>query len=102
MILFVYGTLKDEQTASQFLDRVPEMRYAELEDYRTAGLNIVKDSNHRVLGVKFEVSESEMLELDKYEGVSHNLYKRINVKLKDGTEAVAYQKCDPETVINFE
>jgi len=102
MILFVYGTLTSPHIASQFLERTPEMHPAELEGYKKVRLNIVKDPNHKVSGVKMEVSEYEMGYLDIYEGVLYNLYKRIDVKLKDGTKAIAYQKCDPKTVINFE
>jgi len=102
MILFVYGTLMNAQVAHSFLDREPEMYSAEVPGYKIIGLNIIKYTGASASGFKLEVSESEMKMLDAYEGVVDKLYKRIQIKLKDGTEAVAYQKCNPDIKINFE
>lgn len=57
--------------------------------------DIIEDSNSKVYGVIYELSEEQMKKLDAKEGVSKNIYKRSTVSVKIGTrqvEAVAYTK----------
>lgn len=71
----------------------------ELDGYRKAGLNVIADDESSVEGEFFNVTDEDMARLDRYEGVAGGLYRSIKVTLKSGTEALVYEKCNPEQVV---
>lgn len=48
----------------------------------SAKVNIERNASSKVLGVVFEISASDLAELDRYEGVAGGHYKRKNVQVK--------------------
>lgn len=89
--LFVFGTLVDRYFTEGLLGHPVQTYSEELSNYKKVGLNIVESEGDKVYGVTFEVSKKDLQILDRYEGVKDNFYKRINVMLDSGEEAIAYQ-----------
>ena len=89
--LFTYGTLVSRRFTSDML-RHEMTSYSELlPGYKKIGLNIIESEEGEVDGVAYEVTAKDLKILDKYEGVEKGFYKRINVTLASGEEAIAYQ-----------
>lgn len=97
--VFCYGTLLYPETRIAVMGHDAVIKHETLKDYNKYGLNIVKEKGGVVYGAWFEASEEDMKCLDRYEGVSSHLYRRINVTLDSGVEAIAYEKCNPESVV---
>lgn len=97
--VFVYGTLLYPETRTAVIGRNPITYSDTLKGYKKSGLNIIQDEDSEVSGAWFEVSKEELASLDRYEGVSSNLYRRIEVELVSGDRAWVYEKCNPEQVV---
>lgn len=97
--VFVYGTLLNRDVRDAIIGRSTTTYSDVLEGYKKVGLNIVEEPKSEVDGVYFEVTAEELERLDKYEGVATGLYKRVDVTLASGDEAIVYQKCNPGQVI---
>ena len=91
--LFAYGTLQTESVQlSTFArklngspDALPGYRLQMIEHHRN--LEFTRNSSDFVDGTVFSVTEQELQQSDAYEPDG---YKRIQVKLRSGTEAWVY------------
>lgn len=97
--MFVYGTLMNRDTRDDVVGNPKDTYNNELNGYRRVGLDVVEEEGSVVSGMTFEVNEIELARLDIYEGVAHNLYRRKQVELADGSIAWVYQKCDPRSQV---
>ena len=87
--LFVYGTLRSKATCA-YLGVFPKTKTpATLYGYEKQGLNIEKKEGSSVDGFVLQVTQQELIAIDKYEGVPSG-YKRIFVEV-NGENVFAYQ-----------
>jgi gamma-glutamylcyclotransferase (GGCT)/AIG2-like uncharacterized protein YtfP len=93
--IFVYGTLKRghlrapvlaQQTFIEEVKTLPQYKLFDLGDF--PGLMQVENGN-AIIGELYEVDETCLKRLDRIEG-HPTLYKRDNINLANGEEAVAY------------
>lgn len=89
--VFVYGTLLNKQLLIDIVGRYPQNYTNTLLGYKKVGLNIIESEHDKVYGITFEVTKKELKALDVYESVATGLYKRIEITLESGEEAIAYQ-----------
>jgi len=61
--------------------------------------NIIKDNSSHVEGIIYEVSQEDLIKLDKFEGVSNGHYRRENHHINN-KECVVYIANDEWTSIN--
>lgn len=101
MLYFSYGS---NMWAKQMEVRCPDHRLVGagvLKDYRwiissRCYANIVESSSDVVLGVVYEISESDERELDHYEGVGSGSYRRKFLRVKvDGSHKTCLVYIDP-------
>ena len=89
--VFVYGTLTQPVFRTYaclcFVGATP----AQLPGFEKAGRTIHKTNHSVVPGQLITVSKQELRLLDRYEGVPDR-YRRITVRLRDGTTAEVYQR----------
>ena len=94
--LFTYGTLQDEMIQAVVYSRrlsgsEDELRGFKISDEKVAGAYpvIIKTDNSedRVSGVVYLITNNELLKTDAYEGT---MYKRIKVTLASGIESWVY------------
>lgn len=89
--LFVYGTLIDRHFTGGLLGHEITSYSETLPGYKKVGLNIVESTDDEVFGVAYEVTNADLRILDVYEGVKDKHYKKIDVVLESGENAIAYQ-----------
>jgi gamma-glutamylcyclotransferase (GGCT)/AIG2-like uncharacterized protein YtfP len=96
--IFVYGSLKKEQSAHGFLtehqatfvkDAVTTPEYHIYSISWFPGMVIDELMSGGVHGEVYEVSEACMNDLDRYEGAP-GLFRREEITLADGNTAIAY------------
>ncbi|MBN1521831.1 MAG: gamma-glutamylcyclotransferase [Candidatus Aureabacteria bacterium] len=94
MYYFAYGSNMDH---GQMAERCPDSRFlkrAYLKDHRfvydgrsfsrgVSVANIVSSRGEKVWGGLFEISESDLMKLDFYEGHAHRIYDRKVVEVVD-------------------
>ncbi|MFH6602705.1 gamma-glutamylcyclotransferase family protein [Maribacter algicola] len=94
--LFSYGTLQEhdvqnvlfQKTLSGCPDEVTGFVLSPNKAYGIyPALLKTKDSSHRISGMVYEVTETDLANADDYEG---DFYKRIRVGLKSGKKAWLY------------
>jgi|TARA_B110000263_G_scaffold243830_1_gene251076 gamma-glutamylcyclotransferase (GGCT)/AIG2-like uncharacterized protein YtfP len=92
--LFVYGTLIDKGIQKGVLGREVSCREDTLLDYSKKPHTIFKvyptikkHTGDSVNGVVLDVTDHDLNLLDRYES---NLYKKIDIKLASGIEAITY------------
>jgi gamma-glutamylcyclotransferase (GGCT)/AIG2-like uncharacterized protein YtfP len=100
MRIFVYGTLRRNQTAYHLMEDANAEYLGEARttnDYILYNVydfpGMIKSHSLRLNGVRgelFEVDENNMRKINRYECVESNLFKRDVVELVDGTQAIAY------------
>ena len=85
--IFVYGSLRDPDVLNRLLRRVPPMKPARVEGYRTyfdqeAGYPMaIKEKGSAIDGsLMTGIGSRDLSMLDDYEGVRKRLYKRIKVQ----------------------
>ena len=92
--MFVYGSLckpsvrsvilgRSVETTEDFLDDYDKVDHSYFKVYPT----IKKKAGKRVMGEMFEVNDTDLEILDRYET---DYYKRIKVELVSGKEALTY------------
>lgn len=96
--VFVYGILKDDLVRTRTIGRYVVTRKAILEGYNASSqLEIegkyydvaIPDKSSKLEGLVMNLSSSEIIKLDEWET---NAYKRMLIKLVDGTNAWVYTK----------
>lgn len=97
--IFVYGTLRDEQTRIELLGYNPCSTCATIKGYRTDSISIdgIKypiiiedaDSNEIITGEYFEVEDMDLEKLDAYES---SAYRRKEVTMDNEEIAWVYFK----------
>jgi gamma-glutamylcyclotransferase len=102
---FAYGSNMSTQQMLKRTGSVPESRVAHLDGYRIAFrkyrdteevyADILPDKTKKVIGVAYRCSDKALEQLDIFEGVAGNCYRRenISIELTDSDEkvtAVAY------------
>lgn len=93
--LFAYGTLLSASVQRAVIGRAVSGESAELVGFRKTTVqdgnevfpNLVSQPGESVSGHLFEVTESELSRIDRYEG---DLYARHRATLKDGREVWVY------------
>ncbi len=93
--LFAYGTLLSASVQRAVIGRAVSGETAELTGFRKTTLqdgdevfpNLVPAPGETVSGQVFEITESELSRVDRYEG---DLYARHRVTLTDGREVWVY------------
>lgn len=97
MKVFCYGTLKRDFPAhylmgdSKFLgEATTQSRFVLYDHGGFPGLAETEGDKGCVHGELYDVSEAVLKDLDRYEGVSHGLFRRGEVELIDGSTAMAY------------
>lgn len=90
--VFVYGSLLNPTVRQMVIGREVPAKADSLSDYIQVSHSLlpypsIDKAKGFVRGITFEVSDEELKKLDRYE-TSH--YKRIEVKLKSGTNAICY------------
>lgn len=102
-LCFAYGS---NMWSAQMEKRCPQSKkvgVARLLDYRwiisaRGYANVVKSMNDYVEGVLFEISATDEVSLDKYEGVSSGSYQKVDLPvLHEEQEKVALVYVDPVT-----
>ena len=98
---FAYGS---NLWVEQMRDRCPNHRlvgFGVLKGYRwiissRGYANIVKSSQSEVMGTIYEISESDESSLDRYEGVSYDLYRKETLDIEfDGLYMACLVYIDP-------
>ena len=89
--LFTYGSLVNRHFTGGLLGYEITSYSETLPGYKKVGLNIIESPEDEVYGVAYKVTAKDLKILDKYEGVENKHYRRIDVKLQSGAEAIAYQ-----------
>jgi gamma-glutamylcyclotransferase (GGCT)/AIG2-like uncharacterized protein YtfP len=86
--VFVYGTLRDQDTLHRLFRKVPPMKPARVNDYRkfydeASGYQMaVHEKGSFVEGSVLQgVGNRDLSAIDNYEGVPKGLYKRITVQV---------------------
>lgn len=102
--VFVYGTLRDQDTLYRLLRRNPPMKPARVNDYRryndeASGYPMaIHEKGSYIDGALLTgIGNRDLSALDNYEGVHKGLYKRITVQVlpagsKTPVEAQMYVK----------
>jgi len=92
--IFVYGSLLEKSIQNMVLGREVPQKEDTLHDYMKTDHSVFliyptikKHTGDSVNGRVLEVGDYDINTLDRYES---NLYKKINVKLASGTEALTY------------
>lgn len=101
--LFVYGTLKKDGQAHYMLEKFNPTFLGEIKTHSRYHLfdqgyfpGMVEDDSHAstgVVGELFEVPNECLRVTDRYECVAEGLFRRANIELEDGQEAIAYLVC---------
>lgn len=98
--LFTYGSLADERQVAKLLSRPAAASRAELLDYERVGPGgapypmIVAAAGGRVEGKLYRhLSEEEFAQLDAYEGVADDLYRReLALVVRPGGDAAVAEE----------
>lgn len=98
MLFFTYGTLQTGRSAHSFLSRhnaqslgqIKTDPHYHLYDVGFPGMVLEEKPGVGVTGELFEAPEAAFPDMDRYEGISHGLFKKEKVTLEDGREATAY------------
>ena len=85
-LYFAYGSNMDEEQMNGRCPGARKVGIAKLNAYRfiinSRGVaSVVPDRKHTVHGVLWEISGDNAAALDSYEGVKHNFYHRVHVKV---------------------
>jgi gamma-glutamylcyclotransferase (GGCT)/AIG2-like uncharacterized protein YtfP len=101
--IFVYGTLKKDGGAYHMLDRFNPTFLGEIrthsryhlfdQGYFPGMIEDASNSSMGVLGELYEVPIECLKVTDRYECVSDGLFRRADIELSDGSEAIAYLIC---------
>ena len=91
--LFVYGLLKEKNIQDRLFNRIIKQQPYMIEGYGISdklvnGMykTIEFDSDEYTYGVLLHLEDHELDITDRFEGVTHGLYKRINI----GNDVQAY------------
>ena len=91
--LFVYGLLKEKNIQDRLFNRIIKQQPYMIEGYGISdklvnGMykTIEFDSDEYTYGVLLHLEDHELYITDRFEGVTHGLYKRINI----GNDVQAY------------
>jgi len=104
--IFLYGTLKRNERAHFFLsnhrskficEAKTHSRYHLYDQGYYPGMVINEQINGGVHGELFEVTDECLKDLDIYEGVDSDLFRKEQIQLEDGSSAIAYLIVDPVT-----
>jgi gamma-glutamylcyclotransferase (GGCT)/AIG2-like uncharacterized protein YtfP len=99
--LFAYGTLQSEDVQQDLFGRIlqgtPEILVGyelnEIQIEEEFGIvhypiiNETTDSNNTITGILYEITQTELRQVDLYEGLH---YKRVEVQLQSNQKAWAY------------
>lgn len=90
MKIFIYNTLLNHPTLAHALRYLPRTRKAKMANVSEKSYNgyptLVPSPGHRVYGEVFEIGDTEVKRLDKWE----EKYHRVLLRLMDGELAYAY------------
>ncbi len=94
-LLFVYGTLQDPEIQMHVFGRITAGTPDALDGYRKAEIAIggstypiaKLDSASSIDGRTLEVSQEELMNIDRYEGGE---YRRLRVRLRSAVETWVY------------
>src|SRR5947207_8142606 len=94
-LLFVYGSLRDQQVQSEIIGRIVEGTPDVLLGYGTSTITIENNVYLILVPVPDSIVEGEILqvskaELDTIDVYEFDEYRRVKVKLKSGTEVWVY------------
>lgn len=113
MYYFAYGSNMDEgqmisrcpKSAFQFIAKLPKYKltFTKYSPRWFCGVaDIVGDTNFEVWGLVYKITEKDLDNLDIYEGVKNNFYKRITVIVcneKSSVNAITYTVVNKENFI---
>ena len=94
-LLFVYGSLRDQQVQSEIIGRIVEGTPDVLLGYGTSTITIENNVYPILVPVPDGIVEGEILkvskdELDAIDVYESDEYRRVKVELKSGTEVWVY------------
>jgi len=104
--IFLYGTLKRNERAHHFVshhkgkficETKTHSKYHLYDQGYYPGMVINEQIKGGVHGELFEVSDDCVRELDIYEGIETDLFRKEQIELEDGSKAIAYLIVDPVT-----
>lgn len=103
VLYFAYGSNMSQKRLRELGIKPKRSFVAELRNHKldfnklgsdgSGKANVERDGNSKVLGIVFEISASDLAELDRYEGVAGGHYqrKKVRVESEEGRhEAITY------------